>query len=384
LIKSTLSSVPTYFLSLLPLLVSVAIRMDKIQRDLLWEGMGEEKKYHLVNWNQICQTIRSGGLGIRNPRLFNQALLGKWLWRFGTNQDAFWRKIIISKYGSLHGGWTTREVSGPYGVSLWKHIRKEWGNCSRFLHFEVGDGTRVKFWSDKCCGTCSLKDAFPELYRIARNKEAFVGNHLQYQNAVVSWDLNFTQSVQDWEIESASSFLELLYLRSAKGYGSDVICWDGSIMKGFQVKSYYKALIPNHHRLVPWKSIWKPKVPPRVKFFVWTATLGRILTTALRKFRVIVLDWCCLCKESGESISHLLMHCSVAQELGNFIFSLFGIHWVMPCGVVDLLDCWWVAYRSLRIRELWKMIPHCIFWCIWWERNSRCFEGTERNGTYWS
>uniref|UniRef100_A0A2N9F693 Uncharacterized protein n=1 Tax=Fagus sylvatica TaxID=28930 RepID=A0A2N9F693_FAGSY len=89
---------------------------------------------------KICQPLRSGGLGIHNLRLFNQALLGKWLWRFGTEQDALWQKVIISKYDSMQGGWTTREGSGSY----------------------------------RWCGTCSLKDAFPELYRIARNKEAFV------------------------------------------------------------------------------------------------------------------------------------------------------------------------------------------------------------------
>ena len=26
----------------------------------------------------------------------------------------------------------------------------------------------------------------------------------------------------------------------------------------------------------PWKSIWKPKVPSRVSFFLWVASLGKI------------------------------------------------------------------------------------------------------------
>jgi hypothetical protein len=67
----------------------------------------------------------------------------------------------------------------------------------------------------------------------------------------------------------------------------------------------------------------------------------------------------------------------VAQELWNFVFNIFGIHWVMPSWVLALLECWWGAYRSSRIRELRKMIPHCIFGCVWWERNSRSFEGIE-------
>ena len=79
LIKSTLSNLATYYLSLFPIPKGVALRLEKIQRDFLWGGLGEEFKFHLVNWKQLCTTIRSGGLGIRNLVLFNQALLGKWL-----------------------------------------------------------------------------------------------------------------------------------------------------------------------------------------------------------------------------------------------------------------------------------------------------------------
>ena len=118
LIKSTLSSLPTYFISLFPIPVSMALRIDKIQRDFLWGGMGEGKKFHLVKWSHVCQPLKMGGLGVRNLRLFNQALLGKWLWRYGNEENAFWRYLIFIKYGSSFGGWTTREVNGSYGSGL--------------------------------------------------------------------------------------------------------------------------------------------------------------------------------------------------------------------------------------------------------------------------
>ena len=90
LIKSTLSNLPTYFLSLFPILASVASRIARLQRDFLWGGLGDEPKFHLVNWSTVCTPLSLGGLGIRNLRTFNLALLGKWLWRFGQERDALW------------------------------------------------------------------------------------------------------------------------------------------------------------------------------------------------------------------------------------------------------------------------------------------------------
>jgi hypothetical protein len=49
LIKSTLSNLPTYFLSLFPILASVANRIGKLYRDFLWGGLGDEFKYNLVS-----------------------------------------------------------------------------------------------------------------------------------------------------------------------------------------------------------------------------------------------------------------------------------------------------------------------------------------------
>jgi hypothetical protein len=82
------------------------------------------------------------------------------------------------------------------------------------------------------------------------------------------------------------------------------------------VKFYYiVSSIPIHFSF-PWKSIWKVKVHPRVPFFVWTMTLGKILTLDnLCKRNIIVIEWCYMCKNYGESIDNLFLHCMVAIEL---------------------------------------------------------------------
>ena len=58
------------------------------------------------------------------------------------------------------------------------------------------------------------------------------------------------------------------------------------------------------------------------------ATFGRILTNDnLWKRQLFVIDWCCMCKRD-------------ARELWSTVFSLFGVAWVMPSGVMELLAYW--------------------------------------------
>ena len=38
--------------------------------------------------------------------------------------------------------------------------------------FEVGDGSKVRFWNDHWCGDMAFKDAFPVLFGIACAKDA--------------------------------------------------------------------------------------------------------------------------------------------------------------------------------------------------------------------
>ena len=92
-----------------------------------------------------------------------------------------------------------------------------------------------------------------------------------------------------------------------------------------------------------------------------------------------LVSWCCMFKVEGETIDHLFLHCTVAREMWDTVLNLFGLHWVMPRRVVDLLDCWQGKLGRHCHIEIWKAISHCLMWCIWRERNARTFEDCKQN-----
>ena len=79
-------------------------------------------------------------------------------------------------------------------------------------------------------------------------------------------------------MESLSSFMDIIYGVSLRGWGKTrcVGCQLGR--RGFEVSSYYRVLACGSDFSFPCSSIWKPKVPCKVVFFVWTVALGNILT----------------------------------------------------------------------------------------------------------
>jgi hypothetical protein len=55
---------------------------------------------------------------------------------------------VEAKYDSVSGGWCSKEVERPFRVGVWKHIKRGRGVLLRFVRYEVGDGTKIRFWHD--------------------------------------------------------------------------------------------------------------------------------------------------------------------------------------------------------------------------------------------
>jgi len=174
--------------------------------------------------------------------LFNKALMGKWLWRYALERDALWRKVVDFKYGSMRGGWCSKEIGGSFGFGVWKGIRRGLDAFATHVRYEIGNGLKVLFWHDVWCREIPLKTLFPELFLIARSKDAWVEENMQRQNGTILWNILFSRPVHDWEVEAISRFFEMLYTLKVRSEGEDKMCWIPVRKKSFEVKSYYKVL----------------------------------------------------------------------------------------------------------------------------------------------
>uniref|UniRef100_A0A2N9FD38 SMP-LTD domain-containing protein n=1 Tax=Fagus sylvatica TaxID=28930 RepID=A0A2N9FD38_FAGSY len=300
LLKSTLSSLPTYFLSLFTIPAHVVERIEKLQRNFLWGGLGDGFKYHLVGWNTVCRPIANGGLGIRRVVMTNRALLGKWLWRFGREENHLWRRVIVAKYGLDMGGWFSLKPRGTHGCGLWKGIMLGRDLFSQHIELIPGQGNRILFWHDSWCGMTPLKSLFPVMFSCSSDKSASLASVLSRsdEGARRVWNFSFIRDFNDWEMDEVLTFFNLIHSKIPRHEGPDVMKWSLRQHGRFGSKSFYQALIGQSNIHFPWKAIWRVKAPRRVAFFVWTAAWGKILTcdNLMRRGYSWLAGWCCMCR----------------------------------------------------------------------------------------
>ena len=85
-----------------------------------------------------------------------------------------------------------------------------------------------------------------------------------------------------------------------------MLSWTASKCGGFSVKSLYSILEPGISPLFPSGSIWRASVSPKVAFFVWEASWGKVLTLEqLQRRGYSLANKCFLCLFEVETMDHL-------------------------------------------------------------------------------
>jgi hypothetical protein len=77
LIDACLSNLPLHLMALFLLADGTHAGFDTHRNRFFWEGQGAKKKFHWVNWEEICQPKSQGGLGVMNTKAMNICLMAK-------------------------------------------------------------------------------------------------------------------------------------------------------------------------------------------------------------------------------------------------------------------------------------------------------------------
>lgn len=75
------------------------------------------------------------------------------------------------------------------------------------IRTKIGNGQKTKFLVDKWCGGCPLRQAFPSVYLLASNLQAFVSNYLEIRNSKAIWHPILRRPMFDWEVSTIASLL---------------------------------------------------------------------------------------------------------------------------------------------------------------------------------
>jgi hypothetical protein len=101
LVNSVLSSLPTYSMCSVAILVAVLENVDRARRHGMWRNSDSNAKSKpLVAWRKCTRPKRKGGLGIINLRSHNIVLLLKFLDKFYNKHNNPWVNLIWNTYYS--------------------------------------------------------------------------------------------------------------------------------------------------------------------------------------------------------------------------------------------------------------------------------------------
>ncbi|XP_075655084.1 uncharacterized protein LOC142625285 [Castanea sativa] len=233
--------------------------IDRVNRNFLWGSTDNSRKMHWVSWEEVTAPKELGGLGLQLAKGWNMALLAKLNWRFPSEGNALWAKVLKLKYGTRQRINSRDETKLPRSP-IWRSLKKREQVFKEAIPFDLP----------------------PEI----------------------------KESIQAVPFPIAA--------RSV-----DKLAWKGSSKGGFSSKGAYRLATQSLKAFCfPGSWIWKTCTLPKIQMFIWKCMHNSVgVRSYLAKRGLHISLDCPLCHTKPETISHALRDCKfvkpIWQQLGQ-------------------------------------------------------------------
>ncbi|KAL4318880.1 hypothetical protein GQ457_18G015470 [Hibiscus cannabinus] len=385
LIKSVATAIPTYVMQCFCLPVTFCDEIASAIAKFWWNGsQDKERGIHWLSWDKLCKSKKFGGMGFRDLRSFNLALVAKQAWRILKNPQPLLARVLKGLYFPSGNIFLAQKGHNPSWA--WSSIHEGLKLIEEGSIWRVGNGKGISIWEDKWIPSSpdhEVSSPIPDnchLYRVANLLDP---NQRQWSHYKLSNLFNPS------EINAISS------IPIGGPNVKDELIWPYSKNREYSVKSGYHLSFSSKQVPPPtsssndvnsdqdlWDSIWSINTPPKIRAFIWKAchnivpTRGTLFSRFHGKFTSG--SSCPRCGECYESLEHVIFFCPFAQAVWKI--SDFGYspnHRGFP-GFAK----WWKKLSMLNNKGLFSNgldLIAFLCWSIWKARNALVFSASSES-----
>ncbi|GKD39143.1 putative RNA-directed DNA polymerase, eukaryota, reverse transcriptase zinc-binding domain protein, partial [Tanacetum coccineum] len=285
------------------------------------------KKASWVKWNNVLTDKKRGGLGVSSLFALNRGLMIKWVWKFLSQKDSLWTKVIVAIHGvggKIHSEWTST------GKSCWLSILSEVRSLQRkgmyvfdYLTHKMGNGESTKFWLDHWHTRGIFKDIFPRLYALESSKDVTVSSKIGDTSLVCSFRRIPRGGIEQNQFDSLVELVRSVTIVPS----ADRWNWNLESTGIFSVASARRRIdeicLPN----IGEETRWVKCVPIKINVLAWKIKTDALPTRFnISRRGIDIQDMSCpICDNAIESTDHLFFRCGLVRDIANKVLSWWNL-----------------------------------------------------------
>ncbi|XP_057452127.1 uncharacterized protein LOC130743933 [Lotus japonicus] len=366
LIKSVAQAIPSYVMSCFLLPDGLCADINSMISNFFWGGDVSQKGMHWTKWNKLCKNKLEGGLGFRDFKAFNIALVAKNWWRIYSNPEALVARVFKGVYFQSGDMWGAKKGYRP--SYAWSSIQKSAWVFQRGGLWRIGNGKRINLWTDNW-----LPGGAPTLFR----QDVVDELNIQVVSDLLEPDTSRWHSELVEHIFHPGTARRIMGVPLATQARDDFLCWPFTMDGRYSVKTGYHFVCTAWEGDVAssssqtslskqqWQKFRGSSALPRCKEMAWRLIRGFVpVNSKLKRRHMEVDEQCVWCYQENETLEHVFLSCTAAKMF--WFCSPLALRTDQFTGLIDL----WVAVLHDGDADFIGMVQTLCY--ALWEARNRC------------